>query len=87
MDSSFDYHRILAVDELHEWEIGVWKAVLLHIIRILEAHDPSTIHILNERFRNVPVFGPSTIRKFSTSVSEMKRMAARDFEDILQVRS
>jgi hypothetical protein len=26
------------------------------------------------------------IRKFSNNTSEMKRLAARDFEDILQVR-
>ena len=31
-------------------------------------------------------FGNDTIRKFSTNVSEMKRLAARDFEDILQVK-
>ncbi|THH16116.1 hypothetical protein EUX98_g9355 [Antrodiella citrinella] len=82
--SRFDFHRILAVDELHEWEIGTWKAVLLHLIRILEASGGDLIHIFNERFRNVPVFGQCTIRKFSTSVSDMKRMAARDYEDILQ---
>lgn len=33
----------------------------------------------------VPTFGKGTIRKFSNNVSEMKRLAARDFEDILQV--
>jgi len=33
----------------------------------------------------VPTFGKGTIRKFSNNVSEMKKLAARDFEDILQV--
>lgn len=37
------------------------------------------------RFREVPTFGLDTIRKFSNNVSSMKRLAARDFEDILQV--
>jgi hypothetical protein len=37
------------------------------------------------RFRMVPTFGQGTIRKFSNNVSEMKKLAARDFEDILQV--
>jgi hypothetical protein len=37
------------------------------------------------RFRQVPTFGQDTIRKFTGDVSEMKKMAARDFEDILQV--
>lgn len=31
-------------------------------------------------------FGRSTIRKFHNNVSDMKRLGARDFEDILQVR-
>ena len=37
------------------------------------------------RFRMVPTFGKDTIRKFSNNVSEMKKLAAWDFEDILQV--
>jgi hypothetical protein len=37
------------------------------------------------RFRQVPVFGQSTIRKFPHNVADMKKLAARDFEDILQV--
>lgn len=32
-------------------------------------------------------FGRATIRKFHNNVSEMKRLAARDFEDILIVRA
>jgi hypothetical protein len=37
------------------------------------------------RFRQVPTFGRDTIRKFGGSVSAMKKLAGRDFEDILQV--
>ncbi|KAF9643158.1 hypothetical protein BDM02DRAFT_3104797 [Thelephora ganbajun] len=36
------------------------------------------------RFRQVPTFSLDTIRKFSNNVSAMKKLAARDFEDILQ---
>jgi hypothetical protein len=36
-------------------------------------------------FRQVPSFGRDGIRRFSANVSEMKKMAARDFEDLLQV--
>ncbi|KAH8093841.1 hypothetical protein BXZ70DRAFT_897117 [Cristinia sonorae] len=83
-DTRFNFHRILSPDHLHEWEIGNWKAIFLHLIRILEAVSPELVHEMNKRFRQVPVFGRGTIRKFSTSVSDMKRMAARDYEDILQ---
>jgi hypothetical protein len=38
-------------------------------------------------YRQMPTFGSSTIRKFSNNASEMKKLAARDFEDLLQVRT
>lgn len=37
------------------------------------------------RFREVPTFGRGTIRQFGDNVSAMKKLAGRDFEDILQV--
>ncbi|KAF9045035.1 hypothetical protein BJ165DRAFT_1346661, partial [Panaeolus papilionaceus] len=36
------------------------------------------------RFSAISTFGHGTIRKFSANSSEMKKMAARDFEDLLQ---
>jgi hypothetical protein len=33
----------------------------------------------------MPTFSRDTIRRFSTNISELKKLAARDFEDILQV--
>jgi hypothetical protein len=37
------------------------------------------------RFRNIPQFS-QTIRNFTNNVSEMKKLAARDYKDVLQVR-
>ena len=42
---------------------------------------------MSNRFRQIPPFGRYTIRHFHNNVSEMKKLAARDFEDILQVRT
>lgn len=39
------------------------------------------------RYRNIPSFGRATIRKFHSNASAMKKLAARDFEDLLQVLS
>ncbi|KAF9541101.1 hypothetical protein CPC08DRAFT_730863 [Agrocybe pediades] len=36
------------------------------------------------KYRQTPTFGRDTIRRFSTNVSGLKKLAARDFEDILQ---
>lgn len=35
----------------------------------------------------MPTFAGDTIRKFSANCSEMKQLAARDFEDLLQVKT
>ncbi|KIJ30636.1 hypothetical protein M422DRAFT_267786 [Sphaerobolus stellatus SS14] len=81
----FEYHPIFIVDFLHEIELGVWKATLTHLIRLLYAqgskHAP---HELNQRFRQIPTFGGDTICRFSDNVSEMKKLVVHDFEDILQ---
>lgn len=36
-------------------------------------------------YRLTPTFGRGTIRRFSNNASSMKKLAARDFEDFLQV--
>ena len=44
-------------------------------------------HLLNtaRRYRQISTFACDTIRKFAQNSSEMKKLAARDFEDLLQV--
>lgn len=37
------------------------------------------------RFSAIPTFGRDTIRNFGPNVSGLKKLAARDYEDILQV--
>jgi hypothetical protein len=93
----------MLVDLMHEFELGVWKALLTHLIRILHAWDASLINELDRRcvlrllgvllqtheysFRQVPTFGRDKIRKFAENASEMKKLGARDYEDLLQVQS
>lgn len=57
------------------WTVGRWKHVrwLKHLVNT------------HSSFREMPTFGRDTIRRFSANVSELKQLAARDFEDILQV--
>lgn len=95
------------MDILHEFEIGVWKKLFVHLIRILESlsrgRSAATLSAelnlrwgvnafglglfidASVRYRSVPSFGRDTVRKFPLNVSEMKRKAARDYEDLLQV--
>src|SRR5579872_3031036 len=100
-DCGLDFFSLFVVDLMHEFELGVWKAVLTHLIRII--HTKGSVMITEfdgryatsghplfylpsfdlDRFRQVPTYGLDTIRKFSNNVSGMKRLATRDFEDIL----
>jgi len=43
---------MLVVDFMHEVELGVWKALFTHLIRILYAADPSggLVGILDGRY-------------------------------------
>ena len=37
LESNFDYFSLFVVDLMHEFELGVWKAVFIHLIRMLVA--------------------------------------------------
>ncbi|KAF9033895.1 hypothetical protein BJ165DRAFT_1396369 [Panaeolus papilionaceus] len=80
----FNFYEMFVPDLLHEFELGVWKAVFTHLMRILYATGSSNaIQILNKRYRDMPTFG-ETIRRFSNNAAAMSKLAARDFEDLLQ---
>ncbi|TEB19086.1 hypothetical protein FA13DRAFT_1606363, partial [Coprinellus micaceus] len=83
--SGVDIFGALVVDQMHEFEQGVWKDLFVHLLRVLAASGPgqSLAHVLDRRFRLVPGFG-RTIRRFADDVSEQKRKTARDYEDLLQ---
>ncbi|KAJ7166117.1 hypothetical protein C8R46DRAFT_1351546 [Mycena filopes] len=83
-EHGFNLFSMFVPDLLHEIELGVVKSLFVHIIRILYGVGGDCVAKLDERFRQIPTFGRSTIRRFHANVSEMKKMAARDFEDILQ---
>ncbi|KAG2158534.1 uncharacterized protein EDB93DRAFT_1059288, partial [Suillus bovinus] len=70
-----DAFGMLVVDFMHECELGTWKVLLIHLIRLLYAIPGGS--------QLIPTFGNGVIRKFSNNTSEMKRLAERDFEDIL----
>ena len=54
--SGFDIYSLLVVDLLHEFELGVWKSVFTHLIRMLYTLGDHSIAVLDERFRRVPLF-------------------------------
>ena len=79
---------MLVVDLMHEFELGIWKVLLIHLMCILSTAEvgDTLVNELDRRYRMIPTFGGDTIRRFTSNTSEMKRMAAHDFKDVLQVR-
>jgi hypothetical protein len=40
---------MFGVDLLHDFELGVWKSIFKHLIRMLYARGNERVQILNER--------------------------------------
>jgi hypothetical protein len=56
-------------DLLHEFELGVWKAVFTHLIRILYACGGDRIQVLNSRYEP---FLPKTMFYLTSSLGTAK---------------
>lgn len=48
----FDPSKMLVVDLMHEFELGVWKMLFTHLIRLLYASPDGAarVELLNERY-------------------------------------
>ena len=46
----FDVFPAIIVDFMHEFELGVAKNTLKHLVRILYCVDPSKVALLNDRY-------------------------------------
>lgn len=45
----FNLFSMLVVDLMHEIELGVWKAIFIHLLRILDCHDEGLKNELDRR--------------------------------------
>ncbi|KAJ7222643.1 hypothetical protein GGX14DRAFT_352730 [Mycena pura] len=79
----FNPFKMLVPDFMHEFELGVFKSFFIHLLRIMYAQKENAIENLNERFRLIPIFGQSTIRRFTQNTSALKKMAAWNYQNIL----
>lgn len=46
----FNTYDLFKPDLLHEFELGVWKAILIHLLRILYALGGDRIQEFNRRY-------------------------------------
>ena len=68
---------MLTVDLLHEVELGVWKSLLTHLIRMLHTCGADKVHEFDKRYRSLdmdlnhahlrPVFewSPHSVTKYA----------------------
>jgi hypothetical protein len=62
----FNLHSMLVVDLMHEFELGVWKALFIHLIRILNAVDKSLVHEMDRRYVDEPLGSrPHVLKRFA----------------------
>ncbi|KAG2054377.1 hypothetical protein BDR06DRAFT_982438 [Suillus hirtellus] len=54
----FKVFAVLVIDLLHEFELGIWHMLLIHLLRILTALNRDLVHELDRRYRqcSIPVF-------------------------------
>ena len=45
----FNFHMMLTVDLLHEVELGIWKALFTHLVRMLHSCGADKVHKFDER--------------------------------------
>ncbi|KAI0055695.1 hypothetical protein BV25DRAFT_1815207 [Artomyces pyxidatus] len=83
--SPFDFNvfDMLVVDLMHEIELGVWKNLFIHLIRILDAVDEGLKYELDRRYREISAFGTNGVRRTTSNRSELKKMTANAYEDAL----
>ncbi|KAF9473559.1 hypothetical protein BDN70DRAFT_761574, partial [Pholiota conissans] len=81
----FNLFSVFLVDFMHEIELGVWKNLFLHLLRILDCiKNAAATYTMDQRFREVPSFGRDSIRRFANRVSKLQKLGARDYENLLQ---
>jgi hypothetical protein len=45
----FSFFSMLVVDLMHDFELGVWKSLFIHLVRILMSVDKNLVHELDHR--------------------------------------
>ncbi|KAG1868437.1 hypothetical protein F4604DRAFT_2020743 [Suillus subluteus] len=97
MDVQLDNHTCRSIIErVHDWIFTKGRNIGSTVIdkllgpmslvptRILHAFGGDTMTRFDARFHCVPTFGRDTIQMFSWNVSNLTKLAVRDYEDLLQ---
>ncbi|KAI0704524.1 hypothetical protein C8T65DRAFT_578127 [Cerioporus squamosus] len=81
----FDVYDMLVPDLMHEFDLGVWKGIFIHLMRLLHAQGDLVVKEFDRRMRAMPTWGRDKVRRFWQDASARKKLAARDYEAYLIV--
>ena len=57
----FNLFVMLIVDLMHEFELGVWKALFIHLLRILYSFDKTLVNELDRRYAKAANIGGNNL--------------------------
>lgn len=63
----FNMFDMLVVDLLHEFELGVWKHLFIHLLRILACVNPGLLHELDRRYVEIVLQSSSAHYRYPDS--------------------
>lgn len=46
----FNFFAMFMIDLMHEFELGVWKTLFIHLLQIFNAQNPNLVHSLDQRY-------------------------------------
>lgn len=49
VDPKFNFYQMFAPDLMHEFDLGVWKGIFTHLMRLLEAQGPNAVQEFDRR--------------------------------------
>jgi hypothetical protein len=78
---------MLVVDLMHEFELGVWRALFIHLLRMLESMNPNLLHELDRRYVNSPYFLNLTLMKIPDIARSLPSVETRSESSHLIPRS
>ena len=81
----FSLFDMLVVDLLHEFELGVWKAVLTHLLRMLESLEESKIHELDRRYMFHPNVLNSIYSRLYLDTAKSRHLGGTLFAGFLEM--
>lgn len=81
---AFNLFAMLVVDLLHEFELGVWKAIFTHLLRMLQSLEESKVHELDRRF--APISDFATVSSCPSDIGKSRHLDAILFDASLKMR-